>query len=177
MFYVNDGLIGSQEPDCLQWPLNALIGLFRRVVLMANIVKSRTMTCQSGAIRTGMSEEGFNWRSTGDGATYRERFRRRIPCKDCGTDLAARSMTSHHRRLHSTNPDIDWDRLPFIHTEYLPHVYEVRFPNAMQSCHCPFPGCPGTSCIRSFPVQPLHQAPLGGHNPHPVVAPNAVSLL
>ena len=55
--------------------LNFLIGLFYNVGLMDNVEEYRTMTSQPGPNITGISEEDFNRRSTGDGATYLERLR------------------------------------------------------------------------------------------------------
>ena len=49
--------------------LNFLIGLFYKVGLMDSVESYRTMTGQPGTIITGILEEDFNRRSTGDGAT------------------------------------------------------------------------------------------------------------
>ena len=46
VFYVNDGIVGSREYIWLHHSMNALVGLFHRYVLIANVAKSRTMTCQ-----------------------------------------------------------------------------------------------------------------------------------
>ena len=48
VFYADYGLIGSQDLDWIQWALNALIIIFRRVILMSEVTKSKTMTCQPG---------------------------------------------------------------------------------------------------------------------------------
>ena len=116
---------------------------------MANVSKYKTTTFQPGAIHTGIPEEAFRRRIKGKGGTYQEHMRRRIPCPDCGVELAARSMTAHHRRLHGTEPEIEWDQLPVIQTEHLPLMYEFRFLTNIQSCQCTFPGCPGMPWSRS----------------------------
>ena len=74
---------------------------------MANVAKYKTMTCQPGAICTGMSEEDFNWRSTGEGDIYREHLQRRIPCTYCRVELTAGSMTAHHIILHGKDPSVE----------------------------------------------------------------------
>ena len=51
VLYAENGILGSRDPEWLQGYLNVLIGLFRRIGLMANAVKSKTMTCQPGAIQ------------------------------------------------------------------------------------------------------------------------------
>ena len=63
VFYEDGGMIVSRDPECLKRSINILIELFRRVVLMANVAKSNTMTCQSGLIFTGVSDEAFGQRS------------------------------------------------------------------------------------------------------------------
>ena len=55
--YADDGMIGSRDSDWLQSAINVLVGIFRRYGLSANIAKSCTMTCQIGALRTGVLEE------------------------------------------------------------------------------------------------------------------------
>ena len=45
LLYANDGMVGSRDPDWLQHLMNALVGLFRRYGLVANVAKLRTMMC------------------------------------------------------------------------------------------------------------------------------------
>ena len=66
--------------------------------------KTNIMTYQPGVIFTGVSEEAFIWSSTVEGDTYRERLR-----TDCGVKLMAMSMKAHHRLLHGTETEINWD--------------------------------------------------------------------
>ena len=55
VLYDNNGMVGSRDSDWLQHDMNVLVGLFRRYGLVANVVKSRTMTCHPGALRAWMS--------------------------------------------------------------------------------------------------------------------------
>ena len=57
VFYVDDGILGSWDPEWLQVALNVLIGLLQIIDLTANINKSKTMTCYLGVIISGMSQE------------------------------------------------------------------------------------------------------------------------
>ena len=108
VFYADDGMVGSRNSDWLQHTMNVLVRIFRSYGLVANIEKSRTMTCQPGSLRTGMSEEAMPLKCTGVGDSYRLRLRRRIPCLECGVELTAGSMVAHHRRMHWTDPAIYW---------------------------------------------------------------------
>ena len=149
MFYADDGMIGWRGPEWIQGDINVLVILFRRVGLMANVAKSNTMTCQPGAICTGISEEAFSWNRKGEGSTYQELLWWCITCPYCGVELRHGSIMDRHRWLHGTEPSIDWYQLPVRHIEHLPLVYEVGFLTNIQSCQCPFPGYPGTSWSRS----------------------------
>ena len=55
IFYADDGIIGARYSEWLQNALNVIIDLFRKYGLVKNIVKSWTMTCQPGTLRSGMS--------------------------------------------------------------------------------------------------------------------------
>ena len=44
VFYEDHGMIGLRYPEWIQGVIDVLIGLFRRVCLMANVEKSNTMT-------------------------------------------------------------------------------------------------------------------------------------
>ena len=60
VFYVDGGVIISRDPEWLQGVINVLIVLIRRVSLMSNAGKYKTMTCQTGVICTGIPEEAFS---------------------------------------------------------------------------------------------------------------------
>ena len=64
VFYSENGILISCDPKWLQGTLRVLIGLFRKIVLADNFVKSKTMNFQMGAIRSGMSQEAFGQHST-----------------------------------------------------------------------------------------------------------------
>ena len=63
MFYEYYSMIVSKYPEGLQGAINTIIRLFRKVGLMANVAKSKIITCQSGAICTGVSEKYFSLKS------------------------------------------------------------------------------------------------------------------
>ena len=67
VFYADNGMVGYHNLDWLQNAMNVLVGLFRRYGLASNVAKSRTISCQTGALRTGMSEEAMALKCTGVG--------------------------------------------------------------------------------------------------------------
>ena len=48
LFYADNCMVGSRNPDWLQHAMNFLVGLFSRYGLAANVAKSRTMIFQPG---------------------------------------------------------------------------------------------------------------------------------
>ena len=50
-------------------------------------------------------------------------------------------MKAHCRRMHGTDPVIDWNQINVSQTEHLPQVYDVSFPKGMTHFPLPFPGC------------------------------------
>ena len=79
MFYADDCMIGSKDLEWIQGAINIIIRLFRRVGLMANVEKYKTMTCHPGVICMEMPAEAFIWKSKGEGVTYQDHLRRCIP--------------------------------------------------------------------------------------------------
>ena len=96
VFYAEDGMVGSQDPDWLQHSMNVLLGLFRRYGLAENFAKSRTMTCQPGILGSGMSEETKALKCTGVGELYQVRLIRSFPCPEFGVGLTTGSMAAHY---------------------------------------------------------------------------------
>ena len=113
---------------------------------MSNIDESKSMTCQPGEIQSWISEEVVGWCSTSRGVTYKDRIIRWIPFPDCGEELALGYIVVHRRQMHGVEPEIDWNRIPVIQIEYLPHVFDVRFLKGTSQFQCPSPCCPGLSC-------------------------------
>ena len=60
LFYADDGIIISRDPEWILGAITVLIGLFGRVRLMVNVAKYKTIPCQSGSIPTEVSEEDFS---------------------------------------------------------------------------------------------------------------------
>ena len=127
VFYAGDDMVILHDSDWLQHAMNVLVGLFRRYVLVSNIPKSHIMTLHTGELRAGMSEEAMALKCTGVGDSYQVRLRRRIPCPEFEVELTTGSMTAHRRRMHGTEPKIDWSWLPVSQTVHQPQVYDVRF--------------------------------------------------
>ena len=67
VFNMDGNMIASRDPEWIQGVINALIRLSSKVRLMSNVAKSKTMTCQPGAIFKGRQEKAFKWRRKVEG--------------------------------------------------------------------------------------------------------------
>ena len=128
LFYSDGGVVGLWDPECLQGALNLIIGIFCQYGLVANVMKSKAMTCHTGTLRSGILEEAVGRGFTDRGETYREQLRRRIPCPYCGLKLASGLMTAYRWQMHWTEPEIYWNRFPFSQMEHIPQVFDSVFP-------------------------------------------------
>ena len=75
VFYANDNMLGSIDPDWMQHLMNVLVDLFRRYGLTANVSNSLLMTCQPSALRSGVSKESKALKCTGVVDSYRVSIR------------------------------------------------------------------------------------------------------
>ena len=82
---------------------------------------------------------------TGVGDSYRLRLRRQIPHPECRVELIVGSMKAQHRRMHGTDPSIDWSRIPASQTVHQPQAYDARCPQETKQRPCPLPGRLGSS--------------------------------
>ena len=84
LFYADDGMLVSSDPQWLQWAFTQLVGLFDRVGLNTNTGKTVGMTCRPCTAAGNRSEEAYGRLMTGEGPTFRESKRERVKCGDCG---------------------------------------------------------------------------------------------
>ena len=101
VLYADDSMVVSLDPAWLQGAVSALVALFDRVGLRNNAGKTVSMACHPCWARVGnRTEVGYSRRLTGVGKTYAERQRERVACGECGTVIAAGSMSSHLMTRH-----------------------------------------------------------------------------
>ena len=83
----------------------------------------------------------------GVGKTYTERQRERVACGECGTVIAAGSMSSHMMTRHGKAAT--WRHLWAPQTNGGPRMYKMHFP--AKDCRRRFPveGCPAVLATRA----------------------------
>ena len=116
VFYANDSMVVSRDPDWMNHLMNVLVSLFQQYGLAYNVAKSCSMTCQPGVMRLGMSVEAKSLKSTGVGYSYFVRIWQRIPFPEWVVELTMVSMMAQFCCMHGTEPVIYWSRLPASQT-------------------------------------------------------------
>ena len=106
LFYADDGMLASSNPQWLQWVFTQLVGLFDRVGLNTNCGKTVSMTCRPCSTTGNRSEDAYGRLMTGEGPTSRER--ERTTCGECGREMAAGSLDSHHMTQHGKERERRW---------------------------------------------------------------------
>ena len=108
LFYTDDSMLVSSDPQWLQWTFTQLVGLFDRVGLNTNTGKTVNITCRTCNATGNRSEEAYGRLMTGEGPTFRERKRERVTCRDCGKEVAAGSLDSHQMTQHGKSREKRW---------------------------------------------------------------------
>ena len=136
------------DPAWLQGAFTALVGIFDRVGLMANVGKTVSMVyhpCQAGA--GNRTEEAYGRRITGEGRSYAERQQERVECVECGKFLVVGSMSSHMMNRHGKAAGRR--RLWTPQTEGGARTYRMSFLTKGGPWQCPVEGCPGALATRT----------------------------
>ena len=68
---------------------------------------------------------------------------------------------AHQRRMHRTEPAIDWNRLPVSQTEYLPHAFDIIFPKGHLPVLIKIPRLTRVVPYLERPPEPLQPKTLG----------------
>ena len=94
--YANDGFTVSTQPKILNQEFDVLIGLFVRVGLRMNTRSTVRMACHPCHMLGRMLVVENERLTTGTGTTYWELQRMQVKFPECGVDVAARSLLTHH---------------------------------------------------------------------------------
>ena len=108
LFYADDGMLVSSDPQWLQWAFTQLVSLFDRVGFNTNTGKTVSMTCRPCNTTENWSEELYGRLMAGEGTTFRERKRERVTCGDCGKEVVAGSLDSHRMTQHRKAQEKRW---------------------------------------------------------------------
>ena len=149
LFYTDGEIVASPKSACLQGDSDTLTGLFDRVGLRNNKLKTASIACWPYHTPPAWSMEADTWRVTGRLLLYRDRLRQRVYFPECGDGLAAGLFTAHRQRQYlfgrgGPNPPPPEggeggegeDRV----REGIPAQYRVSFPAILSLLRCPVEG-------------------------------------
>ena len=100
LFYTYDSMVALSDPRWLQGEFSTLVGLLNMVGLQNNVGKTVRMVfrpCQAAGTQL---EASYRRRITGDGPSYRDLQKGQKQCRECGEDMAARSVAGHMNTQH-----------------------------------------------------------------------------
>ena len=97
IFFADDGLLISDDPNAAQEALSIMTENFARVGLKMNALKTEAMTIKGGKVYEAISDEAYKRRKTGTGMTHREWNLEKIECNLCGELVGRQYMTKHQQ--------------------------------------------------------------------------------
>ena len=100
IFYADGRRIGGRNHIWVQGDLTVSVAIFQHMGLETNLEKTKALVCTPGYIWGKCSEADYKRRSTGEGATFRERNRVRVICTVFMVKVATLSMKVHVLRQH-----------------------------------------------------------------------------
>ena len=137
LFYADDGMVTSSDPQWLHGAFNTLVGLFDRVGLRGNVGKTVGMVCHPCQAVGTLSEAAYRRRVIREGPMYKERLEGQVACGACGELMAAGSLSSHMMTQHGKVAEIcqQWSTLA---AGTGPRTFRMTFP--------------ATGGLRNYPV-------------------------
>ena len=100
LFYMDDGMVASPDPQWLQGEFSTLVGLFYRVGLQTNVGKTAGMFFRPCHAARTQLEATYGQQMTGEGPSYWERQKGRVQCRECGEEMVAGLMAGHTKTQH-----------------------------------------------------------------------------
>ena len=131
--------MASRCPHQLNAAIDILVGLFERVDLHTNTLKTKTIVCVPGKIMIQLSAPMYA--SSREGLTTpRDRNKRRVKCDICGANLAAASLHNHLETHHDVyRSRVISQDLPVEGPSVVYQAHQLVFGNY----ECPVPDCIG----------------------------------
>ena len=81
LFYADNGMVDSSDPQWLQGAFNTLVGLFDRVGLRKKAGKTVGKVCHPFQAAGNILEAAYGRRVAGEGPTYRDNLKGQVSCR------------------------------------------------------------------------------------------------
>ena len=101
IFYADDAMLASRDPEQLQAALDIIVGQFEHVGLRTNTTKTKkVMTCVPGKIRTSHITSVYNGMQEGL-VVSSELQTRSVDCDICGQTFQSNTLSQHLETQHN----------------------------------------------------------------------------
>ena len=80
LLYINDVRVEGRDHECFQYELTVTVVMFCRMVIDANLKKTKAMACTPLFIWGERGETLHKQQAVGEGSNFRERKRMRVSC-------------------------------------------------------------------------------------------------
>ena len=154
LFYIDDRAISGTDAGRLQAGLDVIASGFESFGLVMNATKTKYMVMSGGKYRVQQSTTAYNRRTTGEGATFKERSSAKVLCNQCGTEVGRSYLKKHQTTKRCLKGRLTYapatDERNRVQRERIivtprrePEQYTVSIPRGFQgNVQCPVPGCP-----------------------------------
>jgi hypothetical protein len=150
LFYADDGLLASEDPNEAQGALDILTDGFSRVGLKMNAAKTEAMVVKGGKVYEQLSKEAYARKATGTGATHRERSLEKIQCNLCGDLIGRQHLIKHQQTKKCKDGRMNYEHMeeqneqegePNLSNEQEPKHYILSLEQDYIT-NCPVESCP-----------------------------------
>ena len=148
LFYADNGMVASSDPQWLQGEFITLVGLFDREGLRTNVGKTVGMVCRPWQAAGTQSEAAYGRRMAGEGPTYWERQKGRVKCRERGEEMSEGSLEGHRMTQHRQATE-ERQRWKNSATGKETCMYRMVFPEKGGPRSCLVKGCPGRAATRT----------------------------
>ena len=108
LFYADNGIVASLDPQWIQGEFSTLVGLVDRVGLRTNVGRTVGIVCCLYQAAGTRSEAAYKRRMAGEGTYYREQQKGWVQCREYGEEMAAGSMAGHMKTQHGRAAEEIW---------------------------------------------------------------------
>lgn len=144
LFYADDGLLASTNPNWLQKSFDSLVLLFARMGLKTNVKKTVSMTCTPHVKLPEYSKTAYDRyaRNNRGEALHDNSPMPRVECTQCGLEVQQRNLLQHMRSAHGqAQLNVCDKRTPEPAQTFTCSIPKISF---RQPVDCPYPNCPGS---------------------------------
>ena len=153
-FYADDGMISGTNADMIQRSLDFYSSAFKAFGLQVSHKKTEYMILTGPEFNNRVCKAAYEKMNLGEGLSYKERTRLKVPCEECGEIISNGAMKRHKesakckRNRNNFRPstpvrrEIEENNLQWRGPRNPPATYNISIPNeCTEQIPCPVPHC------------------------------------